>query len=89
MADDGLLGPRSNQPKRRMFTADYKLAMIAEYDAATEPGTKGALLRREGLYSSHIIEWWRANFRRGTLVSVWAAMYGEPLRAHAKSPIPG
>ncbi|WP_377251323.1 hypothetical protein [Phytohabitans kaempferiae] len=34
--------------------------MIAEYDAATEPGAKGALLRREGLYSSHIIQWRRA-----------------------------
>jgi transposase-like protein len=60
VADDGLMGPRANQPKRRTFTAEYKLAMIAEYDAATEPGAKGALLRREGLYSSHIIEWRRA-----------------------------
>src|SRR5919107_3884905 len=58
--DDGLMGPRSDQPKRRAFTAEYKLAMVAEYDAATEPGAKGALLRREGLYSSHIIEWRRA-----------------------------
>jgi transposase-like protein len=58
--DDGLMGPRSDQPKRRTFTAEYKLAMVAEYDAATEPGAKGALLRREGLYSSHIIEWRRA-----------------------------
>lgn len=60
MTDDGLMGPRSDQPNRRSFTAEYKLAMIAEYDAATEPGAKGALLRREGLYSSHIIEWRRA-----------------------------
>lgn len=60
MTDDGLMGPRSNQPKRRTFTAEYKLAMVAEYDAASEPGAKGALLRREGLYSSHIIEWRRA-----------------------------
>ena len=36
-------GPRSSQPKRRTFTAAYKLAMIEKYDAATEPGTKGAL----------------------------------------------
>jgi transposase len=60
VTDDGLMGPRSDQPKRRSFTAEYKLAMIAEYDAAAEPGAKGALLRREGLYSSHIIEWRRA-----------------------------
>jgi transposase len=60
VTDDGLMGPRSDQPKRRTFTAEYKLAMVAEYDAATEPGAKGTLLRREGLYSSHIIEWRRA-----------------------------
>jgi hypothetical protein len=40
-------GPRSSQPKRRTFTAAYKLAMIEKYDAATEPGAKGALLRGE------------------------------------------
>jgi transposase len=60
VTDDGLMGPRSQQPKRRSFTAEYELAMITEYDAATEPGAKGALLRREGLYSSHIVEWRRA-----------------------------
>jgi transposase-like protein len=60
VTDDGLMGPRSDQPKRRTFTAEYKLAILAEYDAATEPGAKGALLRREGLYSSHVIEWRRA-----------------------------
>jgi transposase len=60
VTDDGSMGPRSNQPKRRTFSAEYKLAMVAEYDAAIEPGAKGALLRREGLYSSHIIEWRRA-----------------------------
>ena len=38
--------------RRRTFTARYKLAVLAEYDAA-EPGAKGAILRREGLYSSH------------------------------------
>ncbi len=60
MTDDGPMGPRAEQPKRRTFTAEYKLAMVAEYDAASEPGAKGALLRREGLYSAHIIEWRRA-----------------------------
>ena len=42
-----------------MFTAEYKVKMLAEYEAA-EPGAKGALLRREGLYSSHLVEWRRA-----------------------------
>src|SRR5215217_4010832 len=45
--------------RRRTFTAQYKLEIVAEYDAAPE-GMKGAVLRREGLYSSHIIEWRKA-----------------------------
>jgi transposase len=50
-------GPRADQPKRRTFTAAYKLAMVNAYDSASEPGAKGALLRREGLYDSHISSW--------------------------------
>ena len=45
--------------RRRSFTAQYKLDVVAEYDAAAI-GEKGAVLRREGLYSSHVIEWRRA-----------------------------
>ena len=45
--------------RRRTFTAKYKLEILAAYDAAGD-GEKGALLRREGLYSSHIVEWRRA-----------------------------
>ncbi len=45
--------------RRRTFTAQYKLEIVAAYDAAPD-GEKGALLRREGLYSSHIVEWRRA-----------------------------
>jgi transposase len=52
-------GPRADRPRRRSFTVEYKLAMVAEYDRLPA-GEKGALLRREGLYSSHIIEWRRA-----------------------------
>lgn len=48
------------KPTRRRFSAAYKLAILGEYDAAAEPGAKGALLRREGLYSSHVVEWRRA-----------------------------
>lgn len=51
---------RPERPQRRRFTAAYKLAVLTEYDGATEPGAKGALLRREGLYTSHIVEWRRA-----------------------------
>jgi transposase len=47
------------RPTRRVFSPEYKLAMLAEYEN-TPNGEKGAVLRREGLYSSHIIEWTRA-----------------------------
>ena len=53
--------------QRRVFRNDYKLAMLAEYDRCSEPGEKGALLRREGLYSSLITDW-RRQHREGTLV---------------------
>jgi transposase len=42
---------------RRRFTADYKQRILAQADACTEPGQIGALLRREGLYSSHLSKW--------------------------------
>ena len=48
------------RPRRRRFSAAYKLATLTEYEAATEDGAKGAILRREGLYTSHISEWRRA-----------------------------
>jgi transposase len=49
-----------DKPQRRSFSAEYKMAIVAEYDACVGDGDKGALLRREGLYSSHIVEWRRA-----------------------------
>jgi transposase len=57
-------GPRSVEgpspgPSRRSFSPEYKLAVVAEYENAPN-GEKGAILRREGLYSSHVIEWTRA-----------------------------
>ncbi len=57
--DDGVVTPRSDRPKRRTFTAEYKAQILAEYEAA-ETGERGAILRREGLYSSHITEWRKA-----------------------------
>jgi transposase len=47
------------EPKRRTFSAEYKLRILAEADGSGEPGAIGALLRREGLYSSHLTEWRR------------------------------
>jgi transposase len=54
------VGPRDGQPKRRRFSAEYKLRILTEYEQLTDSGAKGALLRREGLYSSHIIDWRRS-----------------------------
>jgi transposase-like protein len=45
--------------RRRTFTAKYKLEVLAAYDAAPD-GEKGAILRLEGLYSSHLVDWRRA-----------------------------
>ena len=47
-------------PRRRQFSAAFKLALLEEADrAASDPGAIGALLRREGLYSSHLSTWRR------------------------------
>lgn len=53
---DTVPGPREGFAKRRTFTAEYKRRIVAEYDAAAR-GEKGAILRRERLYDSHIQEW--------------------------------
>jgi transposase len=47
------------RPSRRLFTAPYKLKILQEADACTETGQVAALLRREGLYSSHLTDWRR------------------------------
>ena len=46
--------------RRRRFSAAYKLRIVEEADACTKAGEVGALLRREGLYSSHLVIWRRA-----------------------------
>jgi transposase-like protein len=45
------------QAKRRSFTAEYKARILAEADACTRPGEVGELVRREGLYTSHLTYW--------------------------------
>lgn len=58
-------GPRDGQAVRRTFGSSYKLAIVAEYDSLTVHGARGALLRREGLYQSHVDKWRRARDRGG------------------------
>src|SRR5215213_11255474 len=78
MADDP-----AARPRRRRFSPEYKLAILAEYDRLTEPGDKGALLRREGLYTSHIVEWRRAR-EAGALAGL-AGLAGQG-RARKRTP---
>lgn len=47
----------SSKAQRRRFTAEYKLRILREAERCTTPGAIGALLRREGLYSSHLTTW--------------------------------
>jgi len=54
------------KPKRRRFTAEYRLRILEEAERCTEPGEVGRLLRREGLYSSHLTSWRKAQ-RDGAL----------------------
>lgn len=62
-------GDQGARPKRRTFTAEYKARIVAEYDAAKASGEGAALLRREGLYHSHLLEW-RAARDAGALTAL-------------------
>lgn len=78
-AHDDVVGDAAqpDRPQRRRFTDDYKLTILVEYDRLTAPGAKGSLLRREGLHSSHIVEWRRAR-EAGMLHRTGAATPAKP-----------
>src|SRR5258706_5370872 len=59
----------SSKPTRRRFSAEYKRRILKEAAACTERGAIGALLRREGLYSSHLIAW-REAAKQGGLAAL-------------------
>ena len=59
-----------DKPTRRRFSPSYKLRVVEEADRCTEPGEVGRLLRREGLYSSHLTRWRKA-VRSGSLRALW------------------
>ena len=73
--DVAIPGPMASKvevlPKatRRRFSAEYKLKILREAEACTQPGELGALLRREGLYSSNLTTW-RAQRERGELLGL-------------------
>ncbi len=68
------------KPTRRQFTAAYRLRIIEEADGCTEPGELGRLLRREGLYSSHLSTWRKAR-REGSLAGLTAKKRGAKPKA--------
>lgn len=66
-APEGVSDPELvEQAKRRSFTAEYKARVLAEADACARPGEVGELLRREGLYTSHLT-YWRKQRRDGAM----------------------
>ena len=76
---DGQVG--SSRPKRRAFTAAYKARILTEYDALADGSPeRGALMRRERLYHSHI-EHWRSQRDKGTL----PATTGNPAPKNAEA----
>jgi len=67
---------------RRRFTAEYKRRVLREADGCKKPGEIGALLRREGLYSSHLAAW-RAARKETERAALGAKRRGPPARAGA------
>ena len=62
MTTSGATAPDPEVPakaQRRRFNAEYRLRILKQADACKKPGELGALLRREGLYSSHLVNWRR------------------------------
>ncbi len=88
--DVAVLRPEGNDVEvlakatRRRFTAEYKLKILREAEACTEPGAIGALLRREGLYSSNLTTW-RAQRERGELLGLTPKKRGPAPKA--KNPL--
>jgi len=72
------------KPERRRFTAEYKLRILHEADRCTAPGQLGALLRREGLYSS-LLSTWRRQRDEGTLAGLTPKRRGR--KANPDAPV--
>lgn len=70
------------RPQRRRFTAQYKLRVVQQADRCP-PGEVGALLRREGLYASHLAGW-RRQRAAGDLAGLWPKKRGRKVDAQAQ-----
>ena len=79
------------KPKRRQFSAQYRLRILEEAERCTQRGEAGRLLRREGLYSSHLTAWRKAR-RKGSLWELASKKRGakpaerNPLDAKVRAP---
>ena len=74
----------SEKPARRHFAVEYKLRILAEADRCTELGQIGEVLRREGLYSSHLTNW-RRQRDEGVLAGLKPKRRGR--KAKSKNPL--
>lgn len=70
--------------ERRQFTVDYKIAIVRAAEACRAPGEIGALLRREGLYSSHLTTW-RKRYQSGARQALAAPRGPKPPPANASA----
>jgi transposase-like protein len=70
------------KPKRRQHTAEYKLRILRELDECTGKGEVGAILRREGLYSS-LISKWREQREQGSLNGLGGQRHGPKVDPNA------
>ena len=81
-ADGNAAGPDpevSDKARRRRFSTEYKRRIVREADRCTKPGEQGALLRREGLYSSSLSDW-RQQLDAGELVGTGSVKRGRKAR---------
>ncbi|HTU76644.1 MAG TPA: hypothetical protein VMG38_24260 [Trebonia sp.] len=60
-------GPRASRPKRRTFTREEKMRILEQYESASSPQERNALLRREGIYTAYLTEWRRLRDRGETV----------------------
>ena len=74
------------KPTRRQFTAEYRLRIVEQADRCTRPGEVGRMLRREGLYTSHLSAWRKAR-RSGSLQGLTGKKRGtKPAEHNSLSP---
>lgn len=76
----------NGKPKRRTFTAEYKLRVLNEAESCRSSGEVGALLRREGLYSSHLTHW-RQQREDGALSGLAPRKRGRKLSEKRSNPL--